>query len=117
MARRKLSRKRRVWAAIMSIRSLLDTVLLLLILGLLLDRQGWRSSLFEVGGDITGFAPRCKLWCNTVHRVVFADMTRSCATDQDVRPRPRVCPRQRVRFFYRRGTSEMVEHSSKHVYP
>ncbi len=66
MARRKESRKRRVWVAAMSIRSLVDTVLLLLILGLLLDRQGWRSSLFEVGGDITGFAPRCKSWCKTV---------------------------------------------------
>ncbi|SPQ25337.1 3f33d14a-84dd-4e12-a04f-f0b55ef7bf48 [Thermothielavioides terrestris] len=42
----------------MSVRSLLDTVLLLVILGLLLDR-GWQGpSRFEVGGDITGFGPQ-----------------------------------------------------------
>ncbi|KAK4134666.1 hypothetical protein BT67DRAFT_379503 [Trichocladium antarcticum] len=41
----------------MSLRSLLDTVLLLVILGLLLDRPWLPSSRFAVGGDITGFAP------------------------------------------------------------
>ncbi|KAL2130837.1 hypothetical protein VTI74DRAFT_5880 [Chaetomium olivicolor] len=54
---RRSSRRRRIWSAIMSIRSLLDTVLLLVILGLLWER-GWQSSpRFEFGADITGFAP------------------------------------------------------------
>jgi hypothetical protein len=58
MAQRRLSRRRRIWMALMSIRSLLDTVLLLVILGLLLERGWQRTAWFEIGGDITGFAPR-----------------------------------------------------------
>ncbi|KAH6855885.1 hypothetical protein B0I37DRAFT_411849 [Chaetomium sp. MPI-CAGE-AT-0009] len=42
----------------MSMRSLLDTILLLIILGLLLDRDWQNPSWFDVGGDITGFAPK-----------------------------------------------------------
>src|SRR5690554_3163100 len=58
MEERRLSRKQRMWSAVMSIRSLLDTVLLFVILGLLLERGWQRPSWFEMGGDITGFAPR-----------------------------------------------------------
>ncbi|KAK4099210.1 hypothetical protein N658DRAFT_498572 [Parathielavia hyrcaniae] len=40
-------------------RSWLETLLVLTILGLLLERWGWQGpASFEVGGDITGFAPR-----------------------------------------------------------
>jgi hypothetical protein len=58
MEERRLSRRRRIWSAVMSIRSLVDTVLLFVILGLLLERGWQRPSWFEIGGDITGFAPR-----------------------------------------------------------
>jgi hypothetical protein len=58
VTQRKVSRRRRMWTALMSVRSLLDTVLLLIILGLLLERGWQRTPWFEFGGDITGFAPR-----------------------------------------------------------
>jgi hypothetical protein len=60
MALRRVSRRQRVWSALMSIRSLLDTVLLVIILGLLLERGWQKPSWFEVGGDVAGFAPRSK---------------------------------------------------------
>jgi hypothetical protein len=53
-------RRQRLWSAVMSIRSLLDTVLLFVIVGLLLERDWQRPGWFEIGGDITGFAPRSK---------------------------------------------------------
>ncbi|KAL2018655.1 hypothetical protein VTK56DRAFT_490 [Thermocarpiscus australiensis] len=58
MLERRASRRRRIWSAVTSIRSMLDTVLLLVILGLLLERQWHRLPQFEIAGDITGFAPR-----------------------------------------------------------
>ncbi len=60
MADRLLNRRQRIWSALTSIRSLLDTVLLLVILGLVLDRGSQKQSWFDVGGDITGFAPKSK---------------------------------------------------------
>ncbi|GAB1312805.1 Oxidase ustYa [Madurella fahalii] len=57
MAERRASRRETVCSALTSIRSLLDTVLLLVILGLVMDRQWQKSPSFEIGGDITGFAP------------------------------------------------------------
>jgi hypothetical protein len=57
----KLRSKRTVWAKLRAWKWLLDTSLLLVILGLLLDRQ-WKSHpktpAFELAGDITGFAPK-----------------------------------------------------------
>jgi hypothetical protein len=58
MEERRLSQRQRIWSAVMSIRSLLDMVLLFVILGLILERGWQRPSWFEMGGDITGFAPR-----------------------------------------------------------
>ncbi|KAK1836885.1 hypothetical protein QBC39DRAFT_247100 [Podospora conica] len=61
MARRRKTRAKRIRSAIVSFRSILDTALLLVILGLLIDRRrhsGDGRSLFEVAGDVTGFAPR-----------------------------------------------------------
>jgi hypothetical protein len=60
MANRRMARRQRIWAAVMSIRSLVDTVLLVVILGLLLEREWQRPSWYEVGGDITWFAPKSK---------------------------------------------------------
>jgi hypothetical protein len=54
----------RTWAAVLNFRSILDTVLLLVVLGLLLERRWQKSGThdsshpFEGTGDITGFAPR-----------------------------------------------------------
>jgi len=62
MARRR-TRAKRIRSAIVSFRSIIDTGLLLVILGLIIDRRqqsGDSRSLFEVTGDVTGFAPRCK---------------------------------------------------------
>lgn len=53
---------RRCYSAICSLQGLLNTLLLFVIMGLLIDRQ-WheeRHGHFEGNGDITGFAPRCK---------------------------------------------------------
>jgi hypothetical protein len=55
---RRLSRRQRMWSAVASIRSLIDTVLLLVILGLVIERGSQKPASFEVGGDITGFAPK-----------------------------------------------------------
>ncbi|KAK4161225.1 hypothetical protein QBC43DRAFT_357998 [Cladorrhinum sp. PSN259] len=75
------SRRKRICSAIMSARSVLDTILLLIILGLLIERRwlygtdgtgdndlnnsaGGKStarpgvSTLDIGGDITGFAPQ-----------------------------------------------------------
>ncbi|KXX74465.1 hypothetical protein MMYC01_204469 [Madurella mycetomatis] len=57
MAERRASRRESICSALTSIRSLLDTILLLVILGLVMDRQWRKSPSFEMGGDITGFAP------------------------------------------------------------
>ena len=62
-ARRRRTRARRIRSAIVSFRSIVDTGLLLIILGLVIDkrrRDGDAKPMFEVAGDITGFAPRCK---------------------------------------------------------
>jgi hypothetical protein len=52
--------KRTIWARIKAWKWLLDTSLLLVIVGLLLDRR-WnphsKTHAFELGGDISGFAP------------------------------------------------------------
>lgn len=57
---RRASRRRQIWSTVRSLRSLVDTILLFVILGLLLDREWQKPSWFEVGGDITGFAPKSK---------------------------------------------------------
>jgi hypothetical protein len=62
MPHRRASRRQRIWKAVTSVRSLVDTALLIAILVLVLDR-GRRNSTpvdVDIGGDITGFAPRCK---------------------------------------------------------
>jgi F0F1-type ATP synthase assembly protein I len=61
MVERRASRRRQIWSTVMSLRSLVDTILLFVILGLLLDREWQKPSWFEVGGDITGFAPKSKV--------------------------------------------------------
>ncbi|KAK3986360.1 hypothetical protein QBC44DRAFT_297198 [Cladorrhinum sp. PSN332] len=60
------SRRRRFWSIVVSARSVLDTILLLIILGLLIERRWYRTNessrpagtMFDVTGDITGFAPQ-----------------------------------------------------------
>jgi hypothetical protein len=62
-ARRRRTRAKRIRSAIVSFRSILDTGLLLVILGLVIDRRrqsGVGRPLLEVAGDVTGFAPRCR---------------------------------------------------------
>lgn len=56
------SRWRRCCSTFFSFQGLFNTLLLLVILGLLVDRR-WhkeRFGHFEGNGDITGFAPRCE---------------------------------------------------------
>lgn len=54
--------RRSIWPSATTMRWLLETVLLLVILGLLLDRRWRKPFSLEAGGDVTGFAPRSKLW-------------------------------------------------------
>ncbi|KAK3352258.1 hypothetical protein B0T25DRAFT_477578 [Lasiosphaeria hispida] len=56
--RRRKTRARKIREAVASLRSLLDTVLLLVILGLVLERRGQREGRYEFAGDLSGFAPR-----------------------------------------------------------
>jgi hypothetical protein len=60
-----LRRRRSIWSRLERYRWLLDTVLLLIIVGLLVEKR-WnyddqKTSRYEIGGDMTGFAPTCKL--------------------------------------------------------
>jgi hypothetical protein len=62
---RRKSRTRKICAVVGSWRWVLDTVLLMIILGLLVDkklqaRPTRKSRSYELAGDLTGFAPRCK---------------------------------------------------------
>lgn len=61
-ARSPQSRWRRLCSAMFSLQGLFNTLLLMVILGLLVDRrwQKRRYGHFEGNGDITGFAPRCE---------------------------------------------------------
>lgn len=55
-------RRRPVWQRAKRYRWLLDTGLLLVIVGLLLEKR-WmhsRNHQYEFAGDITGFAPKCR---------------------------------------------------------
>jgi hypothetical protein len=55
-------RRQRAWRSLKRYRWVIDTTLLLVILGLLVDKtlQHDHSHQFEFAGDITGFAPTCK---------------------------------------------------------
>lgn len=112
MALRRVSRRQRIWSALMSVRSLLDTVLLVIILGLLLERGWQKPAWFEVGGDVAGFAPRSK--CCIQPDLIGANglTSDSIATNQVICPRPHVYPRKRVRVLYRRRPSKVAEHCS-----
>ena len=59
-----LRRRRSIWLRLKENRWLLDTALLLIILGLLVEKR-WKhddhkSHQYEVTGDMTGFAPTCE---------------------------------------------------------
>ncbi|KAK0714540.1 hypothetical protein B0H67DRAFT_644390 [Lasiosphaeris hirsuta] len=56
--RRRKMRAKRVREAAASLWWVLDTVLLLVILGLLLERRGRDGGRWEFAGDLSGFAPR-----------------------------------------------------------
>lgn len=55
--------KRRAWMIVKAHRWVIDTALLLVILGLLVEK-GWRKHdhrhRYEFTGDLTGFAPQCR---------------------------------------------------------
>ena len=60
----KSPRRGKICAVVMSVRSVLDTILLLVILVLLVERRQWygkpgsaEKSSSDIAGDITGFAP------------------------------------------------------------
>jgi hypothetical protein len=62
--RLRLQRRKTIWRKLAGYRWLLDTVLLLVIVGLLVDKR-WKhhshkSHTYEGVGDITGFAPTCE---------------------------------------------------------
>ncbi len=114
MADRRLSRSQRVWSALTSIRSLLDTVLLLVILGLVLDRGSQKQSWFDVGGDITGFAPKSK--SHRRHSLQRLLLTLSSVTaDQVVCSGSHVYPHQWIRVLHRNSSIKMAEHRSTYV--
>src|SRR4051812_22226537 len=55
------TRRNRIWGILKSYRWVVDTFLLLLVVGLLLERR-WTyhgSHRYEMTGDLTGFAPKC----------------------------------------------------------
>lgn len=103
MAERRASRRRQIWSIVMSLRSLVDTILLLVILGLLLDREWQKPSWFEVGGDITGFAPKSTYLpkigtCLTIGCLIADDF----AVSQQIKsfsPDPTFVPENGSEFF------------------
>lgn len=115
MAERRASRRESICSALTSIRSLLDTVLLLVILGLVMDRQWRKSPSFEIGGDITGFAPSSeqRVWHSVP--VGLTDKPFSLAANQDFCARSHVHTRERIRVFYGAGPVEMAKHCPKSV--
>jgi hypothetical protein len=76
--RPRLQRRRSIWMKLKGYRWLLDTALLLVIVGLLVDKRQTHheSHQYEVVGDITGFAPTCRFSVrdsvNTLTRISLA---------------------------------------------
>lgn len=106
MAQRRASRRRAICNALMSIRSLVDTILLLVIVRLLLERCSQRMSV-DIGGDITGFAPRCMFG----HGEQSASILLTCssfASNQVVFSRSHVYARKWLRLLQRGGASQMA---------
>lgn len=104
------------WSSLLfSTQGILNTILLLVILGLLVERR-WhqeRIGLFEAAGDLTGFAPRCKS-LNHLSIVPYAETSsKSLTTDHHVCARSHVRSRERVRFLYPRGSREVAVFSAK----
>ena len=59
---RKTGQKKGVWRKLRGYRWVVDTALLLVIVGLLVEkkwRHGKHNHKYEFAGDLTGFAPRC----------------------------------------------------------
>lgn len=55
-------RRRTVWKAVKAYRWMADTILLMVIIGLLVEKK-WKSQTghrYELAGDISGFAPQCR---------------------------------------------------------
>lgn len=60
--RKQQTRKTILWRKLKRYRWLLDTTLLLVIVGLLMEKR-WKHDQdhrYEFAGDVTGFAPRCE---------------------------------------------------------
>lgn len=56
------TKKRSIWSSVQRCRWLLDTGLLLVIVGLLVEKRLAHNDRheYEFAGDITGFAPKCR---------------------------------------------------------
>lgn len=54
-------RRRTFWGKLKKFRWMVDTALLFIIFGLLIEKRWKRhgAHLYELGGDISGFAPKC----------------------------------------------------------
>lgn len=60
---RKASRRKGIWRKLKGYRWIIDTALLLVVVGLLVEKKwkhGKHNHKYEFTGDLTGFAPRCK---------------------------------------------------------
>lgn len=121
MARRRRTRAKRIRSAIVSFRSILDTGLLLVILGLVIDRRrqsGEGRSLFEVAGDVTRFAPRCK-WKGSERSLgdPADDVDGSFSTNHQVFARSVLRASQHERDVHRERPGQMAEHRAEYETP
>ena len=115
------TRRNQFRSMLSSWRWLLDTALLLVIVGLLLDRrwQDPRHARFEGAGDLTGFAPRGTNYCPARTALecgsVANPLASSCPADHHVLAGLLVCARQRHRVLQPRGEEEVDRPGTEYV--
>jgi hypothetical protein len=93
-------KKRAVWKRIKPYRWMLDTALLLVIVGLLAEKR-WeprKGYVYELAGDISGFAPTCTATC---HLIYTPTLTIYCSLSANRQLQVRSCvrPGKCIRFL------------------
>jgi len=95
------SGRRTIWRSFSRYRWLLDTALLLVIVGLLAENKWFhdRGHRYEFAGDVTGFAPTCKsTQSGTGRRLLTTQVSQQIVT---FRPNPIFAPENASEFWNR----------------
>jgi hypothetical protein len=109
--RRRQKRKKSLWRKVKGYHWVIDTALLIVIMGLLAEKR-WskhHNHTYELAGDISGFAPRCKNPSILVQ--AKSRLTRiSLPTDRVIQARSFICPRRTRRVLESRDTTSLARH-------